>query len=117
PAEMGAPPLKECGVPAESYETPAVRHGPFELAGAALGAIVIATEPETLSLALGLGADAVERGRGRRGLARRAGWGAGAGETVGGRPALVRGLHRPDPAARLAAGERAGARPRRLHQG
>jgi glucosamine--fructose-6-phosphate aminotransferase (isomerizing) len=61
-AEMGALTLKECGVTAESYETAAFRHGPFELAGPALGAIVVATEPETLALDLGLAADLVEAG-------------------------------------------------------
>jgi len=61
-AEMGALTLKECGVAAESYETAAFRHGPFELAGPALGAIVVATEPETLALDLGLAADLVEAG-------------------------------------------------------
>jgi glutamine---fructose-6-phosphate transaminase (isomerizing) len=61
-AEMGALTLKECGVTAESYETAAFRHGPFELAGPALGAIVIATEPETLALDLGLAGDLVEAG-------------------------------------------------------
>jgi glucosamine--fructose-6-phosphate aminotransferase (isomerizing) len=61
-AEMGALTLKECGVAAESYETAAFRHGPFELAGPALGAIVVATEPETLTLDLGLAADLVEAG-------------------------------------------------------
>lgn len=61
-AEMGALTLKECGVAAESYETAAFRHGPIELAGPALGAIVVATEPETLALDLGLAADLVEAG-------------------------------------------------------
>jgi glutamine---fructose-6-phosphate transaminase (isomerizing) len=61
-AEMGALTLKECGVAAESYETAAFRHGPFELAGPALGAIVVATEPETIALDLGLAADLVEAG-------------------------------------------------------
>jgi glutamine---fructose-6-phosphate transaminase (isomerizing) len=61
-AEMGALTLKECGVAAESYETAAFRHGPFELAGPALGAIVVATEPETLALDLGLAADLVGTG-------------------------------------------------------
>jgi glutamine---fructose-6-phosphate transaminase (isomerizing) len=59
-AEMGALTLKECGVAAESYETAAFRHGPFELAGPALGAIILATEPETLALDLGFAADLVE---------------------------------------------------------
>ena len=53
---------EECGVTAESYETAAFRHGPFELAGPALGAIVVATEPETRALDLGLAADLVEAG-------------------------------------------------------
>jgi len=61
-AEMGALMLKECGVAAESYETAAFRHGPLELAGPALGAIVVATEPETLALDLGLAADLVDAG-------------------------------------------------------
>jgi glucosamine--fructose-6-phosphate aminotransferase (isomerizing) len=61
-AEMGALTLKECGVTAESYETAAFRHGPFELAGAGLGAVVIATEPETRSLDLRLAADLVGTG-------------------------------------------------------
>lgn len=61
-AEMGALTLKECGVAAESYETAAFRHGPLELAGPALGAIVVATEPETLALDLGLAADLVDAG-------------------------------------------------------
>jgi glutamine---fructose-6-phosphate transaminase (isomerizing) len=61
-AEMGALTLKECGVTAESYETAAFRHGPFELAGPGLGAVVVATEPETCSLDLGLAADLVGTG-------------------------------------------------------
>ncbi|HJY31652.1 MAG TPA: SIS domain-containing protein [Actinomycetota bacterium] len=61
-AEMGALTLKECGVAAESYETAAFRHGPLELAGPALGAIVVATEPEPLALDLRLAADLVDAG-------------------------------------------------------
>jgi glutamine---fructose-6-phosphate transaminase (isomerizing) len=61
-AEMGALTLKECGVTAESYETAAFRHGPFELAGPGLGAVVVATEPETRSLDLGLAADLLKAG-------------------------------------------------------
>ena len=61
-AEMGALTLKECGVTAESYETAAFRHGPFELAGPGLGAVVVATEPETRSLDLRLSADLVGTG-------------------------------------------------------
>jgi len=54
-AEMGALTLKEAvGIPVESLETAQFRHGPLELAGPDLGAIVIATEPETHELDLGL---------------------------------------------------------------
>jgi glutamine---fructose-6-phosphate transaminase (isomerizing) len=61
-AEMGALLLKESGVMAESLESAAFRHGPFELAGPGLAAIVLATEPETRSLDLGLAQDLVEAG-------------------------------------------------------
>lgn len=61
-AEMGALTLKECGVVAESFATAAFRHGPFELAGPDLAAIVVATEPETRELDLGLAADLLEAG-------------------------------------------------------
>jgi glucosamine--fructose-6-phosphate aminotransferase (isomerizing) len=57
-AEMGALLLKEAaGIPAEALETAQFRHGPLELAGPDLAAIVVATEPETLALDLGLAAD------------------------------------------------------------
>jgi glucosamine--fructose-6-phosphate aminotransferase (isomerizing) len=57
-AEMGALLLKEAaGIPAEALETAQFRHGPLELAGPDLAAIVMATEPETLALDLGLAAD------------------------------------------------------------
>ena len=47
-AEMAALTLKEAvGLPAEALESAQFRHGPFELAGPNLAAIVIATEPET----------------------------------------------------------------------
>jgi glutamine---fructose-6-phosphate transaminase (isomerizing) len=47
-AEMGALFLKEAaGIPAEGLETGQFRHGPLELAGPDLAAIVVATEPET----------------------------------------------------------------------
>ena len=50
-AEMAALTLKEAvGLPAEALETAQFRHGPLELAGPNLAAIVIATEPETESL-------------------------------------------------------------------
>ena len=47
-AEMAALTLKEAvGMPAEALETAQFRHGPLELAGPNLAAVVIATEPET----------------------------------------------------------------------
>jgi glucosamine--fructose-6-phosphate aminotransferase (isomerizing) len=61
-AEMGALLLKECGVMAESLESAAFRHGPLELAGPQMAAIVLATEPETRKLDLGLARDLVEAG-------------------------------------------------------
>ncbi len=61
-AEMGALVLKECGVMAESLESAAFRHGPLELAGPGMAAIVIATEPETRRFDLGLVRDLVEVG-------------------------------------------------------
>jgi glucosamine--fructose-6-phosphate aminotransferase (isomerizing) len=54
-AEMGALTLKEAvGLPIESLQTAQFRHGPLELAGPDLAAIVIATEPETRDLDVGL---------------------------------------------------------------
>jgi glucosamine--fructose-6-phosphate aminotransferase (isomerizing) len=54
-AEMGALTLKEAvGLPAESLETGQFRHGPLEIAGPRLAALVIAVEPETLALDVGL---------------------------------------------------------------
>lgn len=61
-AEMGALLLKESGVMAEAFESAAFRHGPFELAGAGMAAIVVATEPETRDLDLGLARDLVDAG-------------------------------------------------------
>jgi glucosamine--fructose-6-phosphate aminotransferase (isomerizing) len=50
-AEMAALTLKESvGLPAEALESAQFRHGPLELAGPNLAAIVIATEPETEAL-------------------------------------------------------------------
>jgi glutamine---fructose-6-phosphate transaminase (isomerizing) len=47
-AEMAALTLKEAvGLPAEALESAQFRHGPLELAGPNLAAIMIATEPET----------------------------------------------------------------------
>ena len=60
--EMGALTLKESGVMAESFEAGAFRHGPLELAGPSMTAIVLATEPETRRLDLGLAADLIDTG-------------------------------------------------------
>jgi glucosamine--fructose-6-phosphate aminotransferase (isomerizing) len=50
-AEMGALTVKEAvGMPIEALQTAQFRHGPLELAGPGLAAIVIATEPETAEL-------------------------------------------------------------------
>jgi len=50
-AEMGALTVKEAvGVPIEALQTAQFRHGPLELAGPGLAAIVIATEPRTAEL-------------------------------------------------------------------
>ena len=50
-AEMAALTLKEAvGLAAEALESAQFRHGPLELAGPDLAAIVIATEPETEAL-------------------------------------------------------------------
>ena len=50
-AEMAALTLKEAdGLAAEALESAQFRHGPLELAGPGLAAIVIATEPETETL-------------------------------------------------------------------
>ena len=61
-AEMGALTLKESGVMAESLESAMFRHGPWELAGPGMAAIVLATEPETRRLDLSLAADVVGAG-------------------------------------------------------
>lgn len=47
---------------AESLESAMFRHGPLELAGPGMSAIVIATEPETRRLDLALAADLVKAG-------------------------------------------------------
>jgi glucosamine--fructose-6-phosphate aminotransferase (isomerizing) len=60
--ELGALILKESGVMAESLESGLFRHGPLELAGPGMSAIVMATEPETRRLDLSLAADLVEAG-------------------------------------------------------
>jgi glutamine---fructose-6-phosphate transaminase (isomerizing) len=53
-AEMGALTLQECGVVALGFEAGSFRHGPVEMAGPGLGAVVVATAEETRSLELGL---------------------------------------------------------------
>ena len=54
-SEMGALTIKEAvGMPVESFQAGQFRHGPLELAGPGLAAIVMATEPETLTLDLAL---------------------------------------------------------------
>ena len=62
-AEMGALTLKEAiGLPIESLQTAQFRHGPLELAGPDLAAIVIATEPVTRDLDVGLAGELVSLG-------------------------------------------------------
>ena len=61
-AEMGALTLKESGVMAEAFSTAAFRHGPFELAGPNLAAVVVATESETRPLDLRLAEDLLRAG-------------------------------------------------------
>jgi glucosamine--fructose-6-phosphate aminotransferase (isomerizing) len=63
-AEMGALTMQECGVVGDGFEGGAFRHGPIELAGPGLGAIVLATEPRTRSLDLGLADDLRATGSG-----------------------------------------------------
>ena len=64
-AEMGALTIKEAvGMPVESLQTGQFRHGPLELAGPGLAAVVIATEPETLELDLTLAEELLATGAG-----------------------------------------------------
>jgi glutamine---fructose-6-phosphate transaminase (isomerizing) len=57
-AEMGALTLKEAArFPAESLQAAQFRHGPLELAGPHLAVIVVATEPATRTLELGLASE------------------------------------------------------------
>jgi glutamine---fructose-6-phosphate transaminase (isomerizing) len=66
-AEMGALTIKEAvGMPVESLQTAQFRHGPLELAGPDLAAIVIATEPETAELDVALGRELADTGGVRR---------------------------------------------------
>ena len=62
-AEMGALTIKEtAGIAVESLQTAQFRHGPLELAGPDLAAIVIATEPQTRELDLELSAELLGQG-------------------------------------------------------
>jgi glucosamine--fructose-6-phosphate aminotransferase (isomerizing) len=62
-AEMGALTIKEAvWIPVESLQTAQFRHGPLELAGPDLAAILIATEPETVDLDVGLAGELIETG-------------------------------------------------------
>ncbi|MEP6972602.1 MAG: SIS domain-containing protein [Actinomycetota bacterium] len=62
-AEMGALTLKEAiGMPIESLETAQFRHGPLELAGPNLAALIIGTEPETRDLDVGLAGELADLG-------------------------------------------------------
>lgn len=62
-AEMGALTVKEAvAIPIESLQTAQFRHGPLELMGPGLAAIVVATEPETLEIDLALAAELVRAG-------------------------------------------------------
>ena len=62
-AEMGALTIKEAvGMMIESLQTAQFRHGPLELAGPGLAAIVLATEPETRDLDVALAAELLELG-------------------------------------------------------
>jgi glucosamine--fructose-6-phosphate aminotransferase (isomerizing) len=64
-AEMGALTIKEAaGLPVESLQTAQFRHGPLELAGPGLAALIIATELETRALDLSLAAELVAAGAG-----------------------------------------------------
>jgi glutamine---fructose-6-phosphate transaminase (isomerizing) len=64
-AEMGSLTIKEAvGMPVESLQTAQFRHGPLELVGPGLAAIVIATEPETRGLDVGLAAEMRAAGAG-----------------------------------------------------
>jgi glutamine---fructose-6-phosphate transaminase (isomerizing) len=62
-AEMGALTLKEAArFPAESLQAAQFRHGPLELAGPRLAVMVIATEPTTRELELGLAGELTAAG-------------------------------------------------------
>ena len=62
-SEMGALTIKEAvGIPIESLQTAQFRHGPLELSGPDLAAIIIATEPETHDLDLALAEELLDDG-------------------------------------------------------
>lgn len=62
-AEMGALTIKEAvAMPIESLQTAQFRHGPLEMVGPSLAAIVIATEPETVDLDMSLSSELIEGG-------------------------------------------------------
>ena len=62
-AEMGSLTLKEAaGLPAESLQTAQFRHGPLELAGPDLAAIILATEAETRRLDVALAEELIAAG-------------------------------------------------------
>ena len=62
-AEMGSLTIKEAvGMPVESLQTAQFRHGPLELVGPDLAAIVIATEPQTQALDVGLAGELLAAG-------------------------------------------------------
>jgi glucosamine--fructose-6-phosphate aminotransferase (isomerizing) len=62
-AEMGALTIKEAvGMPIEALQTAQFRHGPLELASPNLAAMLIATEPETAVLDMGLAEELSEAG-------------------------------------------------------
>jgi glucosamine--fructose-6-phosphate aminotransferase (isomerizing) len=62
-AEMSSLTIKEAvGMPVESLQTAQFRHGPLEIVGPGLAAIVIATEPETTKLDVGLATELVASG-------------------------------------------------------
>jgi glutamine---fructose-6-phosphate transaminase (isomerizing) len=62
-AEMGALTIKEAvGMPIEALQTAQFRHGPLELVGPNLAAMLIATEPETAVLDMGLAKELSDAG-------------------------------------------------------
>ena len=64
-SETGALLLKEAArLPAEALESGQFRHGPLELAGPELAAAIVATEPDTQRLDIGIAADLVRAGAG-----------------------------------------------------